>query len=188
MEQFISENERWRHIKGFENRFIVSDYGKIKSLLSGKIMKTHIDKGSGYEKISFSVGGKKITRYVHRLVIEAFSPPINKNNKLVCNHINGVKTDNHIKNLEWCTQSENIIHSYKIGLQPCRKGNSNGTKTKVSHIRHICRLLENFKQSVVIKKTGRGSSMIRKIYRGETWIHISKNYKFKDTNYGKISR
>lgn len=57
----------------------------------------------------------------------------NKENKKEVNHINGIKNDNRIENLEWCTSSENTKHSYKIGLQ--KKGNHKLTNEDLNFIK-----------------------------------------------------
>ena len=67
----------------------------------------------GYEH--FRLKQKRLRFRVHRLVAEAFIP--NPNNKLEVNHINGIKTDNKVDNLEWCSSEENIIHSKNMFVQ-----------------------------------------------------------------------
>lgn len=82
----------------------------------GKPMKGRIDK-CGYREVVLSYYPdfqKQVL--VHRLVLSAFSPIENSENYDV-NHKNGNKLDNRLENLEWCTHSENIKHSYGNGLQ-----------------------------------------------------------------------
>ena len=74
---------------------------------------------NGYFVVCLRKDNKNCCRLVHRLVAEAFIP--NPENKPQVNHKNGIKTDNHIDKLEFCTGSENIKHSYRVlGRQPSR--------------------------------------------------------------------
>ena len=68
------------------------------------------DNGKGYLTVSIN---RKMTR-VHRIVAETFIE--NENLKPQVNHINGVKTDNRVVNLEWCTAQENVDHAFETGL------------------------------------------------------------------------
>jgi hypothetical protein len=72
-----------------------------------KRMKTHIA-GYGYLQTNICVKAKPKTKYIHRLVAEAFLQKPSANMQV--NHINGIKTDNRVCNLEWVTPSENVLH------------------------------------------------------------------------------
>lgn len=115
------DREIWKDVKGYEGLYRVSNLGKVKSMakiigrryVGERLLKQRIST-QGYKMVSFCKNYKIFNASVHRLIAEAFIP--NPLNKPFINHKNGIKTDNRIENLEWCTQSENVSHDYKIGL------------------------------------------------------------------------
>jgi len=120
------ENEIWKDIVGFEEYYQINNTGdviakervswngKVYVVRKRKKIKSQKD-GNGYVQVPLSINKKQKRYLVHRLVATAFIP--NPENKPQVNHINGIKTDNFVKNLEWSTRSENVSHSFKIGLQ-----------------------------------------------------------------------
>lgn len=104
--------EKWIKVKDFES-YQISNLGRVKNSKES-ILKPNITK-KGYHRIQL-VNGKKYRNFmVHRLVAEAFIK--NPLNRPIVNHIDGIKTNNKISNLEWVTSSENLIHAYDNGLK-----------------------------------------------------------------------
>ena len=111
--------EIWKDIKGFENLYQVSNYGKIKNSRNNKLLKTQKNI-KNYVVITLKNKEKKYTLKVHRLVAQAFIE--NLLNKPQVNHIDGNKENNYVDNLEWVNNSENQYHAYKIGLKKRKIG------------------------------------------------------------------
>lgn len=110
-------NEEWRDIQGYEGNYMVSNYGRVKSLPRKtahiRILKPRLDKG-GYLYLGLTKDGKPKTYKVHRLVGNAFIP--NPENKYSINHIDGKKINNMVFNLEWATRKEQARHAVDTGL------------------------------------------------------------------------
>jgi len=152
------EKEIWKDIPEFKGFYQASNIGRIKTVarvvpfgsqiryIKEKILKQRIR--FGYFECNLSVNGKLYIRKSHRLVAFAFIP--NPNKKLFINHKNGIKHDNYVDNLEWCTKSENMKHAYKTGLAKSSKpmlgrtGYKNHNSKEVAQYNTNGKLLKKF--------------------------------------------
>ena len=97
--------EECKNIKGYEDLYKISNLGRVKNLKTNKILKLKLRK-DGYTQVTLCKKGKQESKYVHRLVCEAFlENPLNLSE---VNHKNEIKTDNSINNLEWCSKDYNL--------------------------------------------------------------------------------
>lgn len=106
--------EIWKDVVGYEGHYKVSNLGNIMSFKhkkSGKLMKKHYN-GRGYLSLDICKDGNVKKWSIHRLVATAFLPNIE--NKPCVNHIDGNPSNNNLNNLEWCTYSENELHSFRV--------------------------------------------------------------------------
>ena len=99
-------------IDGFNNKYYIFNNGDVYSVYSKRFVKPKVNK-KGYILFGLIENGKQRTVFQHRLIAKAWIP--NPDNKPQINHINSDKKDNRIENLEWCTNGENQLHSYKNG-------------------------------------------------------------------------
>lgn len=108
--------EIWKDIPGYEGIYQCSNKGEVKRLVSNRCVKERILKGvnsRGYLMVTMSKNAIHDRRLVHRIVAELFIP--NPLNRPQVNHIDANPSNNCVDNLEWCNQSENIIHAHKMG-------------------------------------------------------------------------
>lgn len=161
----------WKDVVGHEELFMVSSIGHIKSKRTGKILKAHTNK-SGYVTIATRVGGrsgKNLCLRVHRVVAEAFIP--NPKYKAEVNHINGIKSDNNLSNLEWASRQENVDHAVSSGLiSPSAKLNSRKlSKEDVSEIFNLSSI-GGFSQRQISRKFAVHHTTIGRILRKEHYV------------------
>jgi hypothetical protein len=104
--------ERWLPIAGYEDRYDVSSHGRVKSLISGIILRQH-PAAHGRLKVSLSRGGKAHTRAVHRIVADEFLGECPEG--LETCHDDGDYLNNSVANLRFDTSSANSLDQVKHG-------------------------------------------------------------------------
>ena len=129
----VKNMSEFRKIKSLKFLYEVNRFGVVRNVKSKKIVKGYVEK-NGYVRIKFEnkcLGGIVRTT-IHRLVAEAFIP--NPNNLPEVNHIDRNRANNCVENLEWCTHSENMKHSYNLGInQEPLRNHSKETRRKVTN-------------------------------------------------------
>ena len=187
MSYMVADIEEWKTIKDFP-MYAISNKGCVKRIIScagqrvGKILSQRPNPSPKYSKchypsVRLSRRRKLFIRKIHILVLEAFISP--RPFGLVANHKDGKKENNHINNLEWCTQSENVKHSFAMGLKKNKKGyNHCRAKLKEGEVWLVRRLLESkkFTQQYI-------AQMFKVHYSTISLIKLNKHYK----NQGEIS-
>lgn len=177
--------EIWKDIVGYENLYLISNYGRLKSInkfivlrngelrkLKERIMKPSITE-YGYIRYALTKNSKRVLFRAHRLVAEAFIP--NPENKPEVNHKFGDKLDNRVSQLEWATASENMRDAYDNGLIKSRKGakhhNSKLTDDIVLKIRDLYSK-GGFSYKDLGRKFNIHYSNIGYIIQRKAWVHI----------------
>jgi len=121
--------EEWRAIPGYEGYYEVSNFGNVRALdrevVRSDGVKQHKSGGSvqlranhdGYLQCRLSRDGQRSQFGVHQLVAMAFVP--NPDNLPEINHLDAVRDNNHVDNLEWCTHGDNVRYAIQLGHHVC---------------------------------------------------------------------
>lgn len=177
--------EIWKPVVGYEERFEISSLGRLRNL-DGKILSQTLSK-TGYYSHATKIGGRSgqsICFKIHRLVADAFLPKPEdyilewskgtKYGKVQVNHKDGNKLNNTVANLEWCTGSENVKHSFECGLTLPPK---RGVENTISFFDDK-RLVEEIKQAYIPYSRTNGTRALALKYGCEkTTIHRIVNDK-----------
>lgn len=181
--------EIWKDIKGYEDAYQVSSYGRVKAkdrlvnatfgsqqLRRGQDIKA-IQMPNGYYVVGLWKDGKSKNKYVHRLVAEHFL--INENNLPEVNHKDENKANNSLDNLEWCE------HRYNINYGSARRRISQSHinldyPTRVIQIKNGVQVAIYKTASEAQRKTGIDASAIRKVCLGRPKFHTAGGYQWKE--------
>lgn len=172
--------DEWVGVLGFEDLYEVSSYGKLKRIKPangtylGRLLTPKRDR-KGYLRYRLSRDCSTVDISAHKLVWTAFSGQIPAGFQI--NHLNGVRTDNRIENLEVCTQSQNIQHSYDFlrGVRSRNSGGQNGmAKLDEADVLEMRRLRAGgMKISDIAARFGLQPSWAGKVLRGQAWSSVA---------------
>jgi hypothetical protein len=166
--------EIWKDIVGFEGLYQVSNLGNVKRFFYKMALKENLIGKSidryGYVKRILSKKGKGYNFTEHRLVALAFID--NPENKATINHKNGIKTDNRVENLEWCTNQENMRHAIETGLKDHKGIKHHKCKLTEEQVLEIRKIGFSQTRTSLSKKYGVCRNTIFRIIEKRNWKHI----------------
>lgn len=159
--------EVWREVVGYERVYQVSNFGRVRRVKTGKILKPGTNK-QGIRNVCLCYQSKPKSHMVHRLVALAFlgKPPTDRH---VVAHNDGNPSNNRLSNLRWATPSENSFDQVLHGTQ---KGKHYGRKAGLTDEQVIAIRLDHRTQAEVAKDFGIGPATVGQIRRRETYKHI----------------
>ena len=165
--------ETWKPVVGYEGIYEVSDLGRIKSLRrrKPKILSGDVSK-EGYRRVWLL----REKTNVARIVLRAFVGKLPKEQEV--NHKNGKPSDNRLVNIEYCTRSENLKHSFDIlGRDRGRGENGGNSKITAQQVLEIWSLRKSgMKQRLIAKRFGISQVTISAILHGRIWAHLPKPF------------
>lgn len=151
---------KWKDvsIKPFNERYQVSDKGQVKNKQTGRLLKQQFNKKTGYMQVTLTLPSEKKLCNVHRLVLNAFDPAVDKS--LQVNHIDECKTNNCLANLEWTTRKQNINY---------------GEHTKKQINTLLFKKPEKKAVGVIVTRDDNAKVMVSSIRQASKWTKISQN-------------
>lgn len=183
--------EEWRAVVGYPD-YSISSLGRVRRDTPGRLRKAVVGRilkpspnPYGYLTVSLCLGSIVRTKPIHRLVVLAFLGP-SPEGKPHANHIDGVKTNNRLDNLEYCSPAENQQHAARLGLlasgdrsgarmhpESRPRGESHwASKLRADDVREIRKLGPEWSSRKLAARFGVNRSTIKAIRRRAIWVHV----------------
>lgn len=169
-------------IKNSKNYYI-TETGEV---LSGSYKLKTRKTPRGYEIVDIGyIGTGRKTRYIHRLVAEAFIP--NPENKAQVNHKDGDKLNNKLSNLEWNTPEENAKHARNSGLYLCGEDSPASIYSEKVLRDALSKMEEGISYKKIVELTGISYSHIVNMRNGLRQTDIIRDYKLPPPRSTKLA-
>ena len=170
--------------EGNTTPYIITSDGILYKVKKSGITKIKKQKTkNGYIMYHIRIDNIRVGRLAHRMVAEAFIYNPDPINKIEVNHKDGIKTNNHVSNLEWVTKQENLRHALQTGLKVVGFGeNSCNPKITEKTAREICKYLEENKLTLdeIAEKCNTTRLIVYNIKHKLAWVDISNQYKVEN--------
>lgn len=169
----FDSTEEWRDVPGYEEIYAVSNLGRVKRLAGSKLGRGYLlkqDRMLTPSPDSAGYMGVKLCyrrHSVHQLVMIAFVGPTPD---MEVNHINLIRSDNRLKNLEYLTHQQNMQHSVDLGSFKHKKKSAKLNAKDIPHIRRLAK--QGHTLTDIAQGFGVCHTAIRAIVIGKTWKHI----------------
>jgi len=163
--------EIWKDIPEYEGLYQVSNFGRVKALNYHRTKEEKIiipSKSGRYLHVNLYKNGKSKTYSVHKLVLKAFIG----DSILDCNHKDGIKSNNYLNNLEYCTHNENIKHAVETGLRDGKGEKNVKAKLTANIVKNIRENKYNLTREEFAVCYNVYISTIDKIRQNITWKHV----------------
>ena len=174
--EISAEGELWKPCPGFEEKYLISSHGRVMGIgtyntcKKGELIKLHKKHGRNwYVQARFYDNGRASTIEIHLLVAKAFIP--NPDNLPMVNHIDENKTNNHVENLEWCTNQYNVRYSNAKAVDVYTKDGE------------FVETLEAI--SDVVNKYGGSSSNISRCCKSQYGTYLGYQFRYKGEPFQK---
>lgn len=155
--------------------FAVDIEGNVCNITTGNSCKPQLTP-DGYLRVTTKYKGKSRNAVVHRLLAIAFIP--NPNQLPQVNHIDGIKTNNSIDNLEWCTNQDNSDHANSSGLRDSMLGEGSHFNVHSEDIiKTVCEMLQEGCRNIDICRTlDLPKTLVSDVRNKRSWTQLSDNY------------